>query len=87
MESLILPLSLSFQSQTFEKKVRLKIFDDFGTLITDQAFLNTSFPNFSGDYRMIEIPTGEIKKILNLKSNYLMAQPFLSDKSEQEIGP
>ena len=77
VKNLVIPLTISPDSVHLVKtKARLKIFDDFGTIISNQAYIApNSFNSKNGNY-LVEIPSNEIIKYFHLLSKRFTILPF-----------
>ncbi|RLA60263.1 MAG: hypothetical protein DRQ89_13065 [Epsilonproteobacteria bacterium] len=73
-QQIILPLHLTFKPKP--GRLRIKIFDSFGELITDKVFLNLGSNEHYQGYFLAEIPPNEIPKITILKTDNFSARPF-----------
>lgn len=70
---ILLPLNLSFK---ISEKIGVKIFDDFGVLLTNKAFIIPNPHNKREGFFMVEIPQEELSKITRIKADKFVATPF-----------
>lgn len=73
-QKILLPLSLTFDPK--EGRLRIKIFDSFGELITDEVYLIIDSNENSGGHFLAEVPSGKVPKLTILKTDYFSAIPF-----------